>query len=130
MVFGDPVALSILLRNLIDNAIRYTPAGGRVEVTIHPVKDVLELCVSDNGVGVAPEQRARIFDRFFRGAVSEAPGSGLGLSIVRRIAEQHGARVDVDDGINGRGTSFRVIFPPRDRSLSAASMSHPRRVGS
>jgi len=110
-MLGDPVALGILLRNLIDNALRYTPSGGRVEVEVHPDDGGVRLRVSDDGRGIPQEQRERVFDRFFRIAGNINPGSGLGLSIVRRIVERHGARITVLDGVDGHGTCFSVFFP-------------------
>ncbi len=103
--------LALLLRNLIDNAIKYTPAGGEVRVSCAADQGRAKLTVIDNGIGIAPAQRARVFDRFFRAAASDATGSGLGLSIVQRVAEQHRARVMLADGLEGRGLCVSVEFP-------------------
>jgi len=113
---GDPDALRTLLRNLIDNAVRYTPAGGRVDVTVEavPAADAAggaRLSVSDDGPGIAPAERARVFDRFYRRAGTEPPGSGLGLAIVKAIADAHGATVQLADGPSGRGLTVSVWFP-------------------
>jgi two-component system OmpR family sensor kinase len=113
---GDPDALRTLLRNLIDNAVRYTPAGGRVDVTVEavPAADAAggaRLTVSDDGPGIAPAERARVFDRFYRRAGTEPPGSGLGLAIVKAIADAHGATVQLGDGPSGRGLMVSVWFP-------------------
>jgi two-component system, OmpR family, sensor kinase len=124
---GDPDALRTLLRNLIDNAVRYTPAGGRVDVTVEavPAADAAggaRLSVSDDGPGIAPAERARVFDRFYRRAGTEPPGSGLGLAIVKAIADAHGATVQLADGPSGRGLTVSVWFPA-GRVAIPASMS-------
>jgi two-component system OmpR family sensor kinase len=114
-VHGDADALRTLLRNLIDNAVRYTPAGGRVDVSVAPGQAGeagARLTVSDDGPGIPPAERARVLDRFYRRAGSGAPGSGLGLSIVKAIADAHGARLELADGEGGKGLSVTVWFPP------------------
>ena len=112
-VSGDRDGLHIMLRNLVDNAVRYTPEGGKIDVSVYagPEGPVLE--VTDSGPGIAPADRARVFDRFYRGAGQEIPGSGLGLAIVRNIAERHHARVILGEGPGARGLSAKVVFPPR-----------------
>lgn len=112
-VSGDRDGLHIMLRNLVDNAVRYTPEGGKIDVSVFagPEGPVLE--VTDSGPGIAPDDRARVFDRFYRGAGQEIPGSGLGLAIVRNIAERHRARVILAEGPGTRGLSAKVVFPPR-----------------
>jgi len=113
-VHGDVTSLQLMLRNLVDNAVRYTQAGGMVTVATGSGAGSVWVAVSDNGVGVPPAERQKIFDRFHRGANEQAvgvSGSGLGLAIVRQIAELHGAEVLLDDGPKGRGLSVRVIFP-------------------
>jgi two-component system OmpR family sensor kinase len=106
-VQGDPDALRTLLRNLVDNAVRYTPSGGRVDVTVAAGR----LTVTDTGPGIPPEERARVFDRFYRRAGTEPPGSGLGLAIVKTIAAAHGATVELTDGPERKGLSVVVAFP-------------------
>ncbi len=108
---GDAAALRILLANLVDNALRHTPAGGRIDVKVLRREAACLLCVVDNGPGIPAQERPRVFDRFFRGASVESPGSGLGLAIVRRIAKRHGAEVTLDDGLGARGLSVSVAFP-------------------
>ncbi len=88
---GHPDALRILLRNLLDNAIRYTPEGGRVDVSVQHEGRALLLSVDDSGPGIAEADRARVVDRFYRVQGSPAGGSGLGLAIVQAIAQLHGA---------------------------------------
>ncbi len=92
-VNGDAAALTALVRNLADNALRYSPPGAQVElrVSLHAGSPMLQ--VDDSGPGIAPEDRERVFDRFYRRTNSDEPGSGLGLAIVRGVAEQHGAQV-------------------------------------
>jgi two-component system OmpR family sensor kinase/two-component system sensor histidine kinase QseC len=107
---GSGPLLAILLRNLLDNAIRYSPSGGNVQAGCRAVAAGIELTVSDQGAGIPAAERAHIFDRFYRVGGSEQSGSGLGLSIVRRIAELHGAGVEVRDAAGG-GTCFVVTFP-------------------
>jgi len=111
---GDRANLSILVGNLLDNALRYTPAGGRIDVAVDATADGGTLSVTDTGPGIAPADRERVFERFHRVRApgdDEPVGSGLGLSIVRRIAVAHGASVQLDDGPGGRGLTVRVLFP-------------------
>ncbi len=108
---GDPALLTILLRNLLDNAVRYSPRGGRVRTAIERGRDGhAELLVEDTGPGVPPESLDRMGDRFFRGLGTDAEGSGLGLSIVARIAELHGATVTFVNRRDGHGLVVRVRF--------------------
>ena len=114
-VHGDPDALRTLLRNLVDNAVRYTPAGGRVDVSVEEAAGDargVRLTVSDNGPGIPPAERERVFDRFYRRAGTAPPGSGLGLSIVTTIAAGHGATIALTDGPSGKGLTVTVSFPP------------------
>jgi two-component system OmpR family sensor kinase len=111
-VNGDPDALRMLLGNLVDNAIRYTDDGGAIDVATRIMDGAPELVVADDGPGIPPAERERVFDRFYRGTTNETTGSGLGLAIVREVATRHGATIDVGGGLVGRGTSFRLRFPP------------------
>lgn len=106
IVQGDADLLRILLRNLIDNAIQYTPAGGRVNVQVAENT----LTVTDTGIGIPAHERALVLRRFYRLAGQDTQGSGLGLSIVARIAELHGAHLELTDGENGGGLLVRVRF--------------------
>ena len=110
VVRGDADALRILLTNLLDNALAYIPAGGRIDVAVRRGADArsVELVVSDNGPGIPAEERARVFDRFYRVADAPSGGSGLGLAIVAEIAQSHGARVVLEDA--GPGLRVRVVF--------------------
>ena len=111
-VRGDPHALRILLRNLVDNAVRYTPPGGRADVAAARTEGGALLRVLDTGPGIPAAERERVFDRFYRVPGSAESGSGLGLAIVRRIAELHGAQVTLETGPGGRGLKASVRFPP------------------
>jgi signal transduction histidine kinase len=108
---GDPALLAVLVRNLVDNALRYTPAGGAVQVSTATQGNWAILEVDDSGPGIPVEERQRVFERFYRVAGVRATGSGLGLSIVQRIAELHGASVSLTEGPAGAGTRVRVMFP-------------------
>ena len=110
-VRGDPASLAILLSNLLDNALRYTPRGGRIDVAVDDDDGHAVLTVADTGPGIPSEERARVFDRFFRGAANREPGSGLGLSIVKRVADAHHATISLDAPAQGQGLVVRVDFP-------------------
>lgn len=109
-VAGD---LFILLRNLADNAVRYTSPGGRVDLRIEWRGGAPMLGVSDTGPGIAQAERDNVFRRFHRGAAIDAHGSGLGLAIAQSIAARHGATVLLEDGPGGRGLTVAVVFPPQ-----------------
>ena len=114
-VRGDATALQLLARNLVDNAVRYTPPGGTVTVTVTRDAQGASLAVADDGVGVPVEERPKIFNRFHRGSGEQAlgaDGSGLGLAIVKRVADLHGARIVLGEGLNGRGLRVRLEFAP------------------
>jgi two-component system OmpR family sensor kinase len=108
---GAEAALRLLATNLIDNALRYTPAGGEVQVTVSRRDGAAVLEVSDDGPGIPLDERERVFDRFYRGAGAPEGGSGLGLAIARRVAELHGGRVELGEGLRGRGVTARFIAP-------------------
>jgi two-component system sensor histidine kinase QseC len=114
-VQGDAYALDSLIGNLIGNAIKYTPAGGRIRVQTAADKDSVVLDVIDSGTGIPPEQRERVFDRFYRGGgdrhVTDAPGCGIGLSIVKQVADLHKARIELRDSVFASGLMVRVVFP-------------------
>lgn len=120
IVRGNREALRTLLRNLIDNAIRYTPEHGRVDVSVHEGERhsmrAAVLRVADIGPGIAASERERVFDRFYRVPGATSSGSGLGLSIVKAIADAHGAGVAFGTGLEGRGLSVTVTFPLLKRS--------------
>ncbi len=111
VITGNADSLRVLLNNVVDNALRYTQRGGRVDLQASWVDSRAVLRVEDNGPGVAPEHRARLFDRFYRPEGNAAWGSGLGLAIVRNIAAHHDAAIDLADGADGRGLRVTVAFP-------------------
>jgi len=110
-VTGQPEALRMLLRNLLDNAIKYTPTGGQVDVGIGATSIGAELAVEDSGPGLPESERVRVLDRFYRSGEPQAPGSGLGLAIVKSIADLHGASVTLDRSARLGGLRVAVRFP-------------------
>lgn len=110
-VWGQESILTDLVDNLVDNAVRYTPPGGHVTVSMGESERGPWLRVEDDGPGIPADMRDKVFQRFFRLAGSAQPGTGLGLAIVREAAERLGARVEVADGAGGYGTAFMVRFP-------------------
>lgn len=125
IVLGDPDALRTLTRNLVDNAVRYTPAGGRVDVSVEdsgaPTRAVLK--VVDNGPGIPSEDRVRVLDRFYRRPGTSPPGSGLGMAIVKAIADAHGATLELASGPRDQGLAVSVTFP--DSKFPMESARHP-----
>lgn len=114
-VSGVPLLLREMLDNLIDNAIKYTLPGGRVTVRVLATPaPVVE--IEDEGMGIAPEDRPRIFERFYRALDTDAEGSGLGLAIVREIADLHRIEIAVLDNPAGHGTLIRLIFAAAPRA--------------
>jgi two-component system OmpR family sensor kinase len=110
---GQADALGILLRNLLDNAIKFTPEGGRVDASLQRSPDGgALLAVEDSGPGIAEADLPRVFDRFFRSAEAAAGGSGLGLAIVRAIADRHGAALRLDRSERLGGLRVEVRWPP------------------
>ncbi len=116
-IAGNALMLRELLSNLIDNALRYTPQGGSVTVRMRRDGEHALLEVEDTGPGIAPGERAHVFERFYRILGSNVQGSGLGLAIVREIAQQHGAEIDIFNNPRSHapkypGSLFRLTFPP------------------
>ncbi len=117
-VQGQPLLIRELIRNLVDNALQYTPAGGTVtvRVSIDPYGQVVVLQVEDTGPGIHPDEREKVFQPFYRALGTNVDGSGLGLAIVKEIVERHGAVIDVEDaaspapGAAAPGTRFTVRF--------------------
>ncbi len=116
LVAGNADAISILVGNLLDNAIKYTPEGGAIDVDLGRDGDSVELVVQDSGPGIAEEEQQRVLDRFYRLADAETDGSGLGLAIVKSIADMHGARLTL--ARSGRLGGLRVVvsFPASPRT--------------
>jgi signal transduction histidine kinase len=127
-VDGDAGRLGQTLDNLISNALKFTPAGGRVDVRVIDRRDRIVIEVADTGLGIADDEQGRLFERFFRTSTATAqaiPGVGLGLSISKAIVEGHGGSIDVSSQ-EGRGTTFTLELPvgkaepmvPRRRRLA------------
>ncbi|REG58223.1 two-component system sensor histidine kinase QseC [Paraburkholderia sp. BL6669N2] len=108
---AEPVLIGILLDNLLDNAIKYGHAGGSIEVAVQHAQDRVQVTVRDDGPGVEAGDLDRLTNRFFRATGNQATGSGLGLSIVARIAEHFGASLRLGKGIGERGLAVEVSFP-------------------
>jgi PAS domain S-box-containing protein len=137
IVFGDPERLVQVATNLISNAAKYTPPGGRIEISAACARDVVTLRVADNGVGLDPEILPRVFDLFVQGAQSldrSRGGLGLGLAIVRSVVELHGGHAYAESAGPGRGSTFRVELPAArgepaiHRPEPAAAPSHGEKV--
>ena len=116
LVSGDPARLQQVVWNLLTNAVKFTPKGGRVQVRLERVHSHVEVVVSDTGVGIAPEFLPHVFDQFSQadtGLTRRTGGLGLGLSIVRHLVEMHGGTVEVASPGTGLGSTFRVCLPTR-----------------
>ncbi|MFK4498119.1 two-component system OmpR family sensor kinase [Bradyrhizobium japonicum] len=109
-VRGEPVMLAAMIRNLLDNALRFTPAGGRIDVAIYRDGTKAVLRIEDNGPGVSPEEIGRIFEPFFRGQRPEGEGVGLGLSIVKRIVDRLGGSIDAANITEGERSGLRIVI--------------------
>ncbi|MDF1759619.1 MAG: ATP-binding protein [Coxiellaceae bacterium] len=111
LIRGNATSIGILIRNLVDNAIRYTPPEGSVVIEIQKTAQKVTLNVIDSGPGIPKQLRDRVFERFFRVIGNKAPGSGLGLGIVQQIARLHQAEIQLLTPASGKGLEFRIIFP-------------------
>lgn len=109
-VTGNADMLAMLLSNLVDNAIHYTQRGGNIIISLEADGTGVQLAVSDDGPGIAPDQRQRVFERFYRIAQQSQPGTGLGLAICKRVADLHQATLTLSDGLQGRGLTVRLHF--------------------
>jgi signal transduction histidine kinase len=116
---GYPDLISVLVRNLVDNAARYSPVGGSVCVDVAQAGNGARIRVTDEGPGIAPQEREKIGQRFYRILGTGQSGSGLGLSIVRRIVEMHAAQLRFEEGGNRRGLRVVVEFRTRGPAASA-----------
>jgi two-component system, OmpR family, sensor histidine kinase TctE len=118
---GQALLVRELIGNLVDNALRYAP-GGTITVRVaRPGPAFVSLVVEDDGPGIPPEERGRVFDRFYRIRGTQGDGAGLGLAIVREIARRHGGTVSLADGPGGKGLRVEVRFPALERELRGAS---------
>ena len=117
LALGDHDELDRVCANLVSNAVKYTPDGGRVTVHLASCGDEIMLSVTDDGLGISPEDQAHLFDEFFRSSNPSAhsqPGTGLGLAIVRRIVQRHRGRIEVESELE-KGSTFRVLLPAAER---------------
>jgi signal transduction histidine kinase len=107
--------VSQILTNLVDNAYNYTPPGGHISITLIELGGEVRVSVSDDGIGISPEEQERVFERFYRGEdplVLATAGTGLGLSIVRQLVEMHGGRIWLESsGVPGEGSTFSFSLP-------------------
>ena len=110
-ITGHPEALRILLRNLLDNAVKYSPGGGTVDVEVRREAQALVVSVQDSGPGIPEPDRERVLDRFYRVTGTQTTGSGLGLAIVKSIAELHGAQLTLDQSPRLGGLRVQLRFP-------------------
>ena len=122
---GDRVRLHQVLDNLLSNALKFTPSGGRVDVRLTRAGDTAELEVTDTGLGIPAEEQARLFERFFRSSSATQnaiPGTGLGLTITKAIVERHGGRIEIESAENA-GTTVRVLLPLSSAAAGSGSRS-------
>jgi signal transduction histidine kinase len=120
---GDADRLGQVVDNLLTNAVKFTPAGGRVDVRLFRAEGLVKLEVSDSGMGISNEDVEHLFERFFRTSdarVQAIQGTGLGLSIVAAIVEAHGGSIEVESEL-GVGTTFRVVLPLTSGQQKAAA---------
>jgi signal transduction histidine kinase len=131
IVEGDAAALRILVRNLVDNAVRYTPAAGRVDLTVTDDREHVVLTVDDSGPGIPASERERVFGRFYRGGGdgvdgNQETGSGLGLAIVRSIAQRHGASLQMAEStLGGLRVAVQFVQSRRGAVTSRAEAVQP-----
>lgn len=111
LMSGHLIAVAILIRNLIDNAIRYTPKGSLIRVIIKETSDTVSLIVADNGNGIPEHLREQVFERFFRVLGNKSPGTGLGLGIVKQIVDMHKAEIELGTSSDDQGLQVTVTFP-------------------
>lgn len=116
LVLGMPDALRQMMANLTDNALRYTQEGGRIELSVEKTPTGAKICVTDDGPGIAPAERERVFERFYRALGTKVSGTGLGLAIVSRIIQIHQGKIAIEDGFahtedSGCGARFVIEIP-------------------
>ena len=118
LVDADPDRMAQVLGNLLDNALRHTPSGGRVTISCHARAGWTELAVADDGAGIAAEHLRHVFDRFYRAGAARdrnSGGSGIGLSIAKALVQAHGGTITVRSPGTGGGTTFVVRLPRTPR---------------
>ncbi len=120
-IMGDPGSLQEIVQNLLDNAVRYTPEGGRITVTAKATDGWIVVSVADTGIGIPKVDQERIFERFYRvdaARARESGGTGLGLAIAKHLVEAHGGHIEVQSEV-GRGSTFSVFLPERPAAPGA-----------
>ena len=118
-ILADKEALSTIVRNLIDNAIKYTPEGGHVSVSVSQEGKYVKVSVADDGIGMSAEEKNKIFEEFYRVKnkyTSSIPGSGLGLSLVKRLLDMHEGKILVESA-SGEGSVFTIILPKIEEAI-------------
>jgi two-component system NtrC family sensor kinase len=117
-ILGNPIRLRQMLNNLVTNAIKYTPNGGKIRIYARSEGGQIILQITDNGPGIPQADQPYIFDKFYRASnvTIDTPGTGLGLAIVKSIVESHLGRIWVDSTL-GQGTTFTIVLPTVDREL-------------
>ena len=123
----DPPRLGQVLGNLVGNAVKFTPAGGRVTVTLSRTREGVRITVRDTGIGIETDELPHVFERFYRGSRANevrASGSGLGLAIARSIVEMHGGRISIASRV-GQGTQVDVHLPRRPQPTEVMESSPP-----
>ena len=111
-IAGDDISLYTLIRNLVDNAIRYTPAGGQIDLRVNPQNRHILLEIEDSGTGIPREERTRVFDPFYRSPGSAGEGSGLGLAIAKTLAAQLGGHIELTDSTRfASGLKVKLHLP-------------------
>lgn len=131
LIPGVASRLEQAITNLVSNAVKYTPSGGKVTLQLRSEDGAIRLEVMDTGIGIPPEDLSRIFDDFYRGSNVDSKGAGLGLSITRKIVEAHGGRVWVESPYpeeeSGKGSKFTVLFPKKVLKLEERQDAHESR---
>lgn len=125
LVKGDEAQLAVMIRNLLDNAIRYTDEGGRVAIEVRTEATDATICVTDDGIGIPLEAQPRVFERFYRvdkARSRDRGGTGLGLAIVKHVAESHGGKVELRSEL-GRGSTFIARFPAAEVQVQITSVA-------
>ncbi|MDH5506836.1 MAG: ATP-binding protein, partial [Anaerolineae bacterium] len=125
-VYGDDERVIQILGNLLENAYNYTPENGTIKVSIQYIFGRIQVSVKDSGIGIFPDDQARIFDRFFRGEnsmVYATAGTGLGLAIVKQLVDMHKGEIWVESsGIPGEGSTFSFTLPTYDEMKKEENM--------
>ncbi len=111
LMSGEANNIRTLLGNLVDNALRYTPSGGQVDINVYARDSLCMLEITDDGTGIPPSERERVFERFYRSDGTCGQGTGLGLAMVHRIVQRHRGTISIGDGLNGKGTCVSVALP-------------------